>query len=359
MASTPRPAPLSSELAQRVVDLVAPLINHNINIMDEHGTVIAAVDPSRIGTLHHGAQAAIARNEAVLVTAPDPDSSDRPGANEPLVIDDAVAGVVGVTGDPNLVAPLARLVALTVRLLITQEREYDSLTRRNTEARDVLAALASGTTTATEAADRLRRAGLSPPWRLSIHAHTEAGSDHRSQAPEDAVAVAARINTDERHRAAILHGALWTLSGSGAGAPSRLDDLDARLAQIHDIRDAQDLLSFAEELRALGRYARLIAKPGDTTWSSRIAVAAARLPHHSLQRMAASIAALTEEQRRTIRVWAAHPSPAATAEALFIHRNTLLQRVERIRRLSGHDLRIPDDATAARLAVAAADALGE
>ena len=101
-----RPAPLSSALAQRVVDLVAPTINHNINVMDEHGTIIAGLEPARIGTLHRGAQRVVAERRSVLVTVPEPGTLDRPGANEPLMIDGELCGVVGVTGDPQEVGPL-------------------------------------------------------------------------------------------------------------------------------------------------------------------------------------------------------------------------------------------------------------
>ncbi|WP_344096412.1 sugar diacid recognition domain-containing protein, partial [Nocardiopsis tropica] len=144
MAEHARP-PLSGDLAQRVVDLIAPTISHNINVMDEHGTIIACLDPDRRGTLHRGAQRVIAEGRGVLVTSPEPGTSDRPGANEPLVVDGELRGVVGVTGDPHEVAPLARVVALTVQLLLAQEYEQDAVTRRHTEARDLIAALSSGT----------------------------------------------------------------------------------------------------------------------------------------------------------------------------------------------------------------------
>lgn len=101
MTEDRRRAPLSSELAQRVVDLIAPTISHNINVMDEHGTIIACMEPGRVGSLHRGAQRVIAERRSVLVTVPEPGTSDRPGANEPLMIDGELRGVVGVTGNPG------------------------------------------------------------------------------------------------------------------------------------------------------------------------------------------------------------------------------------------------------------------
>lgn len=357
MTPPSRSEPLSSELAQRAVGLVAPLISHNINIMDEHGTVLASADPDRVGTLHRGAQQAIAEQQAVLIYSPDPDSDDRPGANEPLVVDGEVRGVVGVTGDPNLVAPLARLVALTVQLMVDQERRYDTLTHRNTEARDLIAALASGTTAAADAASRLEEARLLEPWTLTLHAHLDVAGDHRSLAPDGAEGIATTLNADDRMRAAVLHGALWILSSQQA-PPREPASTDARVVRVRDVTDVRDLLAYAEELRALCRFGRLIREPDDEEWSYPISTAAARLPQHSLERLAQAVEPLTDEQRRTVRVWGAHPSSMSAASAMYLHRNTLIQRIERIRVLSGFDLRIPDDLTAARMAVAAAEALG-
>ena len=47
----------------------------------------------------------------------------------------------------------------------------------------------------------------------------------------------------------------------------------------------------------------------------------------------------------------------AGAALLFVHRNTLLQRVERIRTLTGLDLRRADDAAVLRSATMAYDAV--
>src|SRR5699024_11951200 len=116
---------------------------HNINVMDEHGTIIAGLEPARVGTLHRGAQRVVAERRSVLITVPESGTSDRPGANEPLMIDGRLRGVVGVPGDPQEVAPLARVVALTVQLLIVQEREQDEAGRRCARARDLVPALSA------------------------------------------------------------------------------------------------------------------------------------------------------------------------------------------------------------------------
>ena len=355
-----RRAPLSGEIAQRVVDLIAPTISHNINVMDEHGTIIACLDPARIGTLHRGAQRVIAEKRGVLVTSHGRGSADRPGANEPLVVDGELCGVVGVTGDPREVAPLARVVALTVQLLVAQSRDQDAVTRRHTEARDLIAALSSGTAEPEAARARLAAAGLAPPWSLALWTAAKARPDGSAQPPEPAEAAVARINADAGHRAAVLHGALWTV-GSGAlpasHAPGPTEG--GRHTRTAPTGEVDVLIAHAEESRALCRHAGLIPAATDPgPWSREVAVAVAHLPARSLARLAGRVALLNGAQRSTVLAVASTTSLQAAADALYVHRNTLLQRVERVRAVTGLDPRRPDQLTTLHMALYARDALG-
>ncbi|MES0835544.1 CdaR family transcriptional regulator [Nocardiopsis tropica] len=360
MAEHARP-PLSGDLAQRVVDLIAPTISHNINVMDEHGTIIACLDPDRRGTLHRGAQRVIAEGRGVLVTSPEPGTSDRPGANEPLVVDGELRGVVGVTGDPHEVAPLARVVALTVQLLLAQEYEQDAVTRRHTEARDLIAALSSGTARPAAARARLAAAGLAPPWSLALWAAAAPRPDGSAAPPGLAETAVVRINADAGHRAAVLHGALW-LVGSGAAPAPRAPGLppESRHTATAPTDDVGVLLAHAEEARALCRYAGLIpAAESGVPWSRTIAVAVAHLPPRTLENLAGRVAELNGALRRTVVAVASTTSMQAAADSVYVHRNTLLQRVERIRSVTGLDIRRADHLTTLQMALYACDALGE
>ena len=355
-----RRAPLSSELAQRVVDLIAPTISHNINVMDEHGTIIACLDPARVGSLHRGAQRVISERRRVLVTTPEPDTSDRPGANEPLFIAGELRGVVGVTGRPHEVEPLARVVALTVQLLIAQELEQDAVSKRHTEARDLIASLSSGTTRGDDALARLMAAGLKPPWSLALWTADAQRPDGGASPPSLAETAVTRVNGKGSRRAAVLHGALWVIGSGRTPAPNGLGlPPDSRHAQTPLTDDVETLLSHAEESRALCRYAALLPPLEDPeNWSREVAVAVAHLPRRSLTRMAARSAPLTKGQRRTVAAMASAGSMREAADAMFVHRNTLLQRVERIRATTGLDIRRPDHLTTLHMCLYAETALG-
>ncbi|WP_026115509.1 sugar diacid recognition domain-containing protein [Nocardiopsis kunsanensis] len=361
MAHSRRRPPLSSDLAQRVVDLIAPTISHNINVMDEHGTIIACLDPERLGTLHRGAQRVIAEGRTIRVENPEPGTSDRPGVNEPLVVDGELRGVVGVTGPPQVVAALARVVALTVQLLIAQEHEQDAATRRHTDARDLIAALSAGTTRPDAARVRLAATGLSPPWSIALWTSERPREDSAAAPPPSAATAVTRINTDSGRRAAVLHGALWLVS---SGPPPRPDAAGlspgCRHTRTEPTDDVEVLLAHAEESRALCRYGALLPVLGaDGPWSRETAVAAAHLPRRSLERLARRAATLSPAHRSTVTAVGSTISMQAAADSMYVHRNTLLQRVERIRSLTGLDIRRGDDRGSLDLALYALTALGE
>ncbi|MBU0928516.1 MAG: helix-turn-helix domain-containing protein [Spirochaetes bacterium] len=98
-------------------------IDHNINIIDREGVIIASLDPSRVGSYHDAARRLVATGAAIERVAVDPDlpSGVRPGVNLPIVRRGETIGVVGVTGEPDEVTPLAYAVKTSVESMIELE----------------------------------------------------------------------------------------------------------------------------------------------------------------------------------------------------------------------------------------------
>ncbi|WP_284251802.1 sugar diacid recognition domain-containing protein [Litorihabitans aurantiacus] len=347
-----RPDPLSSELAQRVVDTVTTRMDRHVNVMDAHGVIIASSDPERIGTLHHAAARVVAQGSAVTVTVPEAGSADRPGVNEPLEVDGVLVGVVGVTGDPREVGQLATVVALGVQLLIAQERSYDAATRRSTAARELLAALTSGGLDADETAARLRVAGMGEgPWNLSVWA--DAAGDVTTP-PATAPQLVSDLNSRRHHRAAVLHGLLWVLTR----APHAPAVPGARGLRAASVADAGALLAHALDLRALAGHARLLPADGGTVDDgAALLLGVGHLPAASLARRAATVARLTPSDAETVTAMSGATTLAAAAAALYVHRNTLVQRLARIRERTGLDPRVPRELAALQIGLLARTAL--
>ncbi|WP_223587972.1 CdaR family transcriptional regulator [Neobacillus bataviensis] len=110
---------MNKVLAQEIADKVMKVIPYNVNIMDEIGLIIGSGDEERINTYHQGAISAIERGTIVAIY--DTDGGTKPGVNIPIRYKNKIMGVIGISGDPNIVEPFAELVRVTSELLINQE----------------------------------------------------------------------------------------------------------------------------------------------------------------------------------------------------------------------------------------------
>lgn len=125
---------INTELAQKIVEVVIPLIHCNVNIMDEHGIIIGSGNKQRIGQIHPVAKQVIdtpniAHDFCLIVNNNEfEDGNMLPGINLPIFFNNRVIGVVGVTGDPTKMMEHAKLIQYTVELLVWKEYSTNKMT---------------------------------------------------------------------------------------------------------------------------------------------------------------------------------------------------------------------------------------
>lgn len=104
---------------QNIVEELEGTIQKNINIMDENGCIIASSDFSRIGTYHSGAQQVINENlDELVICSQDEYAGAKNGINLPIIIDDKIVGVVGITGKIDEVKILGKIIQKMTKILI-------------------------------------------------------------------------------------------------------------------------------------------------------------------------------------------------------------------------------------------------
>ncbi|WP_066052188.1 CdaR family transcriptional regulator [Robertmurraya korlensis] len=113
---------ITQSLAQEITKKVMDVIPYNVNIMDHEGLIIGSGEKHRIGTFHEGAMEAIQSRKMVSIC--DSGECIKPGVNIPFQFRDNIVGVIGISGDPQYVAPFAELVKITAELLIQQQFMY-------------------------------------------------------------------------------------------------------------------------------------------------------------------------------------------------------------------------------------------
>lgn len=114
---------LTKEIANEIVRETSLRIHRNINIMDMDGCIIAAKDQSRIGLIHEGALEVLRSGEELTIhaTVDNEWKVAQPGINLPIIFQQETIGVIGITGDPYEVKDLGELVKMTTELMIKQE----------------------------------------------------------------------------------------------------------------------------------------------------------------------------------------------------------------------------------------------
>jgi carbohydrate diacid regulator len=115
---------LDSTLAQHIVDRAMAILPHNINVMDAQGMIIGSGDRERLHSRHEGAQLVLANRRTVEIDAQAAAClrGVKPGVNLPLLYADQLIGVLGITGDPEVLRPYAALVRMTAEMLVEQRQ---------------------------------------------------------------------------------------------------------------------------------------------------------------------------------------------------------------------------------------------
>lgn len=115
---------LDPALAQAIVDRTMAILDHNINVMDERGIIIASGQLERIGQQHDGAALCIAQQRVIEADTGSEKHLQgvKPGINLPLWQDGRIVGVVGITGQPDQVRQFGELVRMTAEMMLEQNR---------------------------------------------------------------------------------------------------------------------------------------------------------------------------------------------------------------------------------------------
>lgn len=120
---------ISKSSAQQIVEEIGKLVQQNINLMDETGTIVASNDPQRIGNFHRGAYRIIQEHLSELYITPEQAKVIplvRQGINLPILVDDQVEGVVGITGDYGEVIRYGQIVKKMAEILIRDRIAMDA-----------------------------------------------------------------------------------------------------------------------------------------------------------------------------------------------------------------------------------------
>ncbi|ANC02980.1 CdaR family transcriptional regulator [Pseudomonas putida] len=342
---------LDHDLAQDIVDRAMAILPCNVNVMDSQGLILGSGEPERINTRHEGAQLVLANGRIVEL---DSEAAKclkgvQPGVNLPLMLDDRLIGVLGLTGDPQQLRTYAELVRMTAEMLLAQRHLQIEQQWRRQRCDDLLALLLGGSGESPRLVDEARQLGLKPQLpRVPCLFELEAGPPGEalsawltSRYPDSWCVSPARqsllwcrpasVALDEVRLIERLQRHGWQVQRLALGSVAQsLEQLRRGYRRVRDLLAYGREVVPGERVLSLSRY-RLPA----LLWRHRNDDALDELLE-PLQRIRAKDA--SGQLLATLRAWCAHDGQSqACADALGIHRNSLRYRLERIAELGEVD----------------------
>ncbi|ULS47713.1 CdaR family transcriptional regulator [Pectobacterium carotovorum] len=366
---------LNAKMAQDIVARTMQIIDSNINVMDARGKIIGSGDQERLGELHEGALLALSQGRVV-------DIDDavarhlhgvRPGINLPLRIDGEIVGVIGLTGNPSQLRQYGELVCMTAEMMLEQARLLHMLAQDSRLREELVLNLIRTDDLSPALMEWAQRLGIdmNKP-RVAAVIEVDSGQLGVDSAMAELQQLQTLLTTPERDNLiaivsltemVVLKPALNSHGRWDAEEHRRrVDTLMSRMAESSRLRVR---LALGNYFAGSGSIARSYRTARTTMSVGKQRMPAQRCYYYQdlmlpvlldslrggwqaneLVRPPSKLKAMDGNGllRRTLGAWFRNNvQPGATAKALFIHRNTLEYRLNRISELTGLDLGNFDD----------------
>lgn len=123
---------INKKLAQQIVNTVKDVCGHDINFIDEYGTIFASTNEERIGQYHEIGKQVAVTNETIEVEEDNSYKGTKKGVNIPIFHNGLFVAVIGISGEPKEVRKYGYL-AVRITMLLIREQELEAFNRSQKE----------------------------------------------------------------------------------------------------------------------------------------------------------------------------------------------------------------------------------
>jgi len=397
---------ITHKLAQNIVEKTMGILGKNINIMDENGVIIGSGDKSRLNQFHEGAAKVIKEGKKLEIYSKDINHlvGAKPGINLPIEHNNKIIGVVGITGEPYEVSPFGEVIKMAVEMMLQQEFLLKELQLEKQARENFIYDLISGRI--GNDSDLFITRGQIVGYDILIPRTTLAIDIYQfEKTAKKSLQTFKGLKEGEIHLQRLKNDVLKTIQGIFLDTPQEIvsytgGDRFVVLKTIN-LKDSDEILrkkifrigekikniisqkmkfkvtigigeyhegirglskSFKEATQALDVGSRLLGA-GDIYHIENLGIGRllAEIKEESQREfMEKTIYSTKGEKGKNINEFLLETlkgffdnnlSITQTAKALFIHRNTLLYRLERIKKITGLDPKKFDDAVLLRIAL--------
>lgn len=122
---------VSNYLAQDIVEDMKDIINQDINYFDHNGVIIASTNKDRIGKFHGGAKKTLEIKDNLIINYDGEYEGTKAGINLPVYFEKDIVGVIGITGKREEVEKYGKIIQRMTEILIKEAylKEQDNMER--------------------------------------------------------------------------------------------------------------------------------------------------------------------------------------------------------------------------------------
>lgn len=354
---------LTRDIAEKIVTETMIRVNRNINIMDQSGRIVASGDHQRIGEVHVGAKMAIESGEIVRIYAHRLHEwpGAQPGINMPILFQGQTVGAIGITGDADQLLEVAQLVNMTAELMLRQSYLIAQQEWRNRLKESLLEEIMKPDRDEHKLKEQFKMLNIrfAEPYQAVLIRLGEAVGYHSLMLRKieelygvERVLVSLR---DEHHIVVV------TFHMDEQESDNRLQSVRHLLLQLgHEFYiGCSSMVRDSGIIRELIDEADFALRHTSTSGEIRMYTGLepqwiiAQSDEDSKVRFAERLLQnIDSELQETLRMFfVCHQHLRKTAEALYVHQNTVLYRLQKIESLTGKNPRHFHDALAFQIAL--------
>lgn len=354
---------LTYEIANNIVQETMNRLDRNINFIDMEGIIIASGTPSRIGELHEGALEAIQRGQTIIISEGMKHHWDGTlmGMNIPVYFQNQIVGAIGITGDPEEVSIFAELVRMTTELMLNQWFLNSQQEWRIRTKEDVLKELMKPDPDFKQINNQLEmlKLEMEPPYQAFV-LQMNKGIEHNSMLIKKIEGIFGM----EQVLVGLLDGRRACVFVFGYPEQKLMQKLEIMKALLLGTglpfhMGCSSLSVHREEITAIIGEAKFALKfiRKDHSLISYKGLESQRIVDLSDQAaknrfMERILRDMSESALLTLQTYFdCNMNIRETAEALFLHKNTVIYRLKKVKEISGHDPQIFHEALSLQVAL--------
>ena len=111
---------ISTKLATDILVKMKEIINQDLNYINTNGIIIASTNPDRIGNFHEASLLCVKKEKEVIIENDEQYIGSKKGINMPIYFDDSIIGVIGITGEKDEVEKYGEIIRMMTSILIKE-----------------------------------------------------------------------------------------------------------------------------------------------------------------------------------------------------------------------------------------------